>query len=207
MIPIFGGFEDGRKAREAECIDFSGPSNARPHLAIELTPSSCGISGGVVSGASSGGTPGISGEDGSGNSGASSGISTGEAGGSSVGTGRGGTADMRRVARISTKRARVLSHCARPNQNGKLLPCLKKLISIILSRVSFINATMWNTSTVRPHQTRWAITGGSRISLQTTMVLLAAVFRVLRGVPCQGFTDDLPRSSLEMPKGRTLGEV
>ena len=107
-----------------------------------------------MSGASSGGTPGIPGGVGSGNSGASGGISTGEAGGSSVGTWRGGTADMRRMGRISTKRARVLSTCAPPNRNGKLLPCLKMLIFIILCRVSFIYATMWNTSTIRPHQTR-----------------------------------------------------
>jgi hypothetical protein len=66
---------------------------------------------------------------------------------------------------------------------------------------------MWNTLTIRPDQTRWAITGGSRISLQTTMVLLAAVIRFLRGVPREGFTDDLQRSSLEMPKGGTLGDV
>lgn len=138
----------------AKCTDFSGSSDARPHLAIELTPSSCGISGGVLSGASSGGTPGISGEGGSGNSGASGGISTGEAGGSSVGTLRGGTADMRLVGRISTKRAHVLSHCGRPNWNGTLLLCLKTLIFMILCRVSFISATMWNTTTIRPHQTR-----------------------------------------------------
>ena len=128
-----------RAHNDAECTDFSGPSDARPHLAIELEPSSCGISGGVVSGASSGGTPGISGEGGSGNSGASGGISTGDPGGSSVGTWRDGTADMRHVGRISTKRARVVSRCARPNWSGTLLPCLKKLIFI--SSVAFHSST------------------------------------------------------------------
>jgi hypothetical protein len=193
-----------RAPNHAECTDFSGPSEARPHLAIERALFLWHLGGGGVSGTSSGGTPGISGEGGSG---ASGGISTGEAGGSLVGTWRGGTADKRHMGRISTKGARVLSHCARPNWNGRPLPCLKTLISIILCRVSFINATMWNTLTIRPDQTRWAITGGSRISLQTTMVLLAAVIRFLRGVPREGFTDDLQRSSLEMPKGGTLGDV
>ena len=154
-----------------------------------------------MSGASSGGTPGISGEGGSGNSGASGGISTGEAGGSSVGTWRGGTADLRRVGRISTKGAHVLSHCARPNWNGTLLPCLKTFISVILCRGSLSTASMWNTQAIRPHQTRWAIRGGSRILVQTTTALLAAVFRFLRGVPRQEFTDGLPRSPLAMPNG------
>jgi len=107
-----------------------------------------------VSGASSGGIVGISGKAGSGNSGASGGTSTGEAGGSSVGTWRGGTADMRRVGRISTKGGRVRPDFARLIWNSTLLPCLKKFISAILSRVSFIDATMWNTFTNQPHQAR-----------------------------------------------------
>jgi len=107
-----------------------------------------------VTGASCGGTLGISGEDGSGNSGASGGISTGAVGGSSVGTWRGGTADMRRAGRIGAKGAHVRMDGTWPGWNSKLLPCLKKIISIILCCVSFISATRWNTSTNQPPPTR-----------------------------------------------------